>query len=67
MSVPRFEHGSRVPGWDEAVDLEKDPALIPDEASTPVPAALRAEIDLNISTDSRGRPELHDGIAEIRS
>jgi len=49
MSVPRFEHGSRVPGWDEAVDLEKDPALIPDEASTPVPAALRAEIEAHMA------------------
>jgi len=49
MSVPRFEHGSRVPGWDEAADLEKDPALIPDEASTPVPAALRAEIEAHMA------------------
>jgi NADH:ubiquinone oxidoreductase subunit E len=42
--VPRFGHGSRVPGWDEAVDLTKDPALIPDPATTPVPEELRAEI-----------------------
>ena len=25
-AVRRFEHGSRVPGWDEAADLDKDPA-----------------------------------------
>jgi NADH:ubiquinone oxidoreductase subunit E len=43
--VPRFGHGSRVPGWDEAVDLEKPPATIPDPALTPVPAELRQEIE----------------------
>ncbi len=42
-SVPRFGHGSRVPGWDEAVDLTKDPAVIPDP-STPVPEELREQI-----------------------
>ena len=35
--VPRFAHGSRVPGWDESIDLTKDPAGVPDPASTPVP------------------------------
>jgi NADH:ubiquinone oxidoreductase subunit E len=43
--VPRFGHGSRVPGWDEAVNLDKDPALIPDPATTEVPSELRAEIE----------------------
>ena len=43
-SVPRFGHGSRVPGWDEAVDLTKDPATIPDPATTPVPPQLREKI-----------------------
>jgi NADH:ubiquinone oxidoreductase subunit E len=47
--VPRFGHGSRVPGWDEAVDLEKDPAEIPDPASTEVPAALREEIESHMA------------------
>jgi NADH-quinone oxidoreductase subunit E len=42
--VPRFGHGSRVPGWDEAVDLTKDPAVIPDPATTPVPEELREQI-----------------------
>jgi NADH-quinone oxidoreductase subunit E len=45
MSVPRFGHGSRVPGWDEAADLSKPPAEVPDRATTPVPPALRAEIE----------------------
>jgi NADH-quinone oxidoreductase subunit E len=33
------------PGWDEAVDLEADPATIPDPAEVEVPEGLRAEID----------------------
>jgi NADH:ubiquinone oxidoreductase subunit E len=45
QAVPRFEHGSRVPGWDDAVDLTKAPATVPDPATTPVPAELRATID----------------------
>ena len=44
-SVRRYEHGSRVPGWDEAADLDKDPAGIPDPALVEVPAALREEIE----------------------
>ncbi len=47
--VRRFEHGSRVPGWDEAVDLTKDPASVPDPATTPVPEQLRAEIEVFMS------------------
>ena len=47
--VARFGHGSRVPGWDEAVDLAKDPAQIPDPATTPVPAELRAEIEAHMA------------------
>lgn len=53
MSTPpvrRFEHGSRVPGWDAAVDLEKDPAEIPDPASTEVPDDLRAEIEAHMAS-----------------
>jgi NADH-quinone oxidoreductase subunit E len=45
LPVRRFEHGSRVPGWDLPADLEKDPAQIPDPATTAVPEALRAEIE----------------------
>jgi len=44
-TVTRFEHGSRVPGWDDAVDLTKDPAVVPDPATTPVPQTLRDEIE----------------------
>jgi NADH-quinone oxidoreductase subunit E len=54
-AVRRFEHGSRVPGWDEANDLTKDPAAVPDPATTPVPADLRAEIEHHMAKypDSR--------------
>jgi len=32
-------------GWDTPADLEKDPATVPDPASTPVPDELRARIE----------------------
>ncbi|HXB14170.1 MAG TPA: NAD(P)H-dependent oxidoreductase subunit E [Solirubrobacteraceae bacterium] len=47
--VPRFGHGSRVPGWDRAADLDKDPAEIPDPERVEVPPALREEIELHMS------------------
>jgi NADH:ubiquinone oxidoreductase subunit E len=47
--IPRYSHGSRVPGWDDAVDLEKAPAVVPDPATTPVPDELRAEIEQYMS------------------
>jgi NADH:ubiquinone oxidoreductase subunit E len=47
--VRRYEHGSRVPGWDEATDLTKDPAAVPDLATTPVPDELRAEIEASMA------------------
>jgi NADH-quinone oxidoreductase subunit E len=43
--VRRYAHGSRVPGWARAADLNKDPAGVPDPATTPVPEDLRAEIE----------------------
>jgi NADH-quinone oxidoreductase subunit E len=43
--VPRFGHGSRVPGWDSSVDLEKPPATIPDAMTTAVPDALRRKVE----------------------
>ena len=43
--VTRFTHGSRIPGWDDAVDPDKAPAAVPDAATTEVPAELRAEIE----------------------
>ena len=53
--VARFGHGSRVPGWDEAADLTKDPEEVPDPATTPVPEELRATIEAHMAKypDSR--------------
>ena len=54
-SVPRFAHGSRVPGWDMAADLDKDPALIPGvggvggSPSIEVPEGLRADIEAHMA------------------
>jgi NADH-quinone oxidoreductase subunit E len=44
-TVPRFGHGSRVPGWDEAADLSKPPAVVPDPTTTEVPPKLRELIE----------------------
>ncbi|MFI5009533.1 MAG: NAD(P)H-dependent oxidoreductase subunit E [Solirubrobacterales bacterium] len=54
-AVPRYAHGSRVPGWDEPADLDKGPAPVPDPATTPVPEELRAEIEAHMALypDSR--------------
>lgn len=43
--VARFGHGSRVPGWDEAVDLTKQPATVPDPATTQVAPGLKETIE----------------------
>jgi NADH-quinone oxidoreductase subunit E len=43
--VKRYAHGSRVPGWDRAADLTKDPAVVPDPATTVVPAHIREAIE----------------------
>ena len=45
MSTDEQRYRSRVPGWDQATDLTKDPSQIPDPATTPVPADLRTEIE----------------------
>jgi NADH-quinone oxidoreductase subunit E len=45
LEVRRYEHGSRVPGWDRAADLSKDPEQVPDLATTPVPGELRTAIE----------------------
>ena len=62
--VPRFGHGSRVPGWDEAADLSKDPAGVPDPATTEVPGQLRAAIEAHMAKypDRRSAaiPALHE-------
>ena len=49
MSIPRYRHGSRVPGWDDAVDLTKPPATVPDPATTEVPAELRGAVEAAMS------------------
>jgi len=36
-------------GWDIPADLDKDPATMPDPASTPVPEALRREIEAHMA------------------
>ncbi len=43
--VRRYAHGSRVPGWDDSVDLTKDPAVVPDPATTVVPSHVREGIE----------------------
>jgi len=47
--VARFAGGSRVPGWDRAADLEKEPAEVPDPGSVEVPEGLREEIETHMS------------------
>jgi NADH-quinone oxidoreductase subunit E len=43
--VHRYPDGSRVPPWDRAVDLTKEPAPVPEPAVTPVPEELRRTIE----------------------
>jgi NADH-quinone oxidoreductase subunit E len=43
--IKRYAHGSRVPGWDSSVDLTKDPAVVPDPATTYVPEHVREQIE----------------------
>jgi NADH:ubiquinone oxidoreductase subunit E len=61
--VRRFAHGSRVPGWDDAADLTKDPAVVPDPATTPVPAHVRTAIEAEMAkypdVRSAAIPALH--------
>jgi NADH-quinone oxidoreductase subunit E len=61
--IRRFAHGSRVPGWHEATDLSKDPAVVPDPATTPVPADVRAQIEAQMAkypdVRSAAIPALH--------
>ena len=55
--------GSRVPGWDDEVDLTKPPATVPDPATTPVPGELRSAIEaaMALYPDSKSAviPALH--------
>jgi NADH-quinone oxidoreductase subunit E len=45
MSVPQGAGAGRASGWDEAADLERAPAEIPDPATRNVPPELRASIE----------------------
>ena len=45
MSAEAGGRPAAAPGWDEAADLAKDPALVPELAETEVPEALRLEIE----------------------
>jgi len=47
--VQRYPDGSRVPPWDRAVDLNKEPAPVPEPAVTPVPEDLRRTIEAYMS------------------
>jgi NADH-quinone oxidoreductase subunit E len=62
-AVPRSPSEEQAPGWDEAADLEKDPAEIPDPTNTPVPAELRSTVEqaMALYPDSRSAaiPALH--------
>ncbi len=50
-------------GWDEPADIGKGPALVPDPERTPVPDALRAEIEASMAlypdAHSAAIPALH--------
>ncbi len=41
--------GTPTSGWDRPADLDKDPATIPDPATTPVPDELRREIEAHMA------------------
>jgi NADH:ubiquinone oxidoreductase subunit E len=62
-ALPHLPRGKPVSGWDQAADLQKGPAQIPDPARTEVPAALRATIEAAIARypDARSAavPALH--------
>jgi NADH-quinone oxidoreductase subunit E len=62
-AVPRPARGGQASGWDEAADLEKDAAEVPDPASTEVPAVLRTRIEAAMARypDARSAaiPALH--------
>jgi NADH-quinone oxidoreductase subunit E len=48
--IKRYAHGSRVPGWDSSVDLTKDPAVVPDPATTYVPEHVRDQIETLVTS-----------------
>ena len=42
LPIPRYEHGSRVPGWDASSGLSLDPQQIPDPNGKQVVFACRS-------------------------
>ena len=60
MSEPKVTRDRRrMPlGWDDAVDLEQDPAVVPDLAEVEVPDDLRATIEAAMAK----YPERHSAI-----
>lgn len=46
---PAARRPDRARGWDEAADLERDPAVIPDPADVEVPEGLRVEIEAHMA------------------
>jgi NADH-quinone oxidoreductase subunit E len=64
--VVRYARGSRVPGWDDAADLDKDPAAVPDPATTPVPADLRAEIEAHMAKYPETRSAAVPALAAVQ-
>jgi NADH-quinone oxidoreductase subunit E len=46
---PHIVHPDAARGWDQAVDLEKDPAVIPDLAETHVPEELKSTIEASMA------------------
>jgi len=65
--VPRFGHGSRVPGWDDAADLDKDPAGVPDPAATPVPQSLRERIEAHMAKYPDRRSAVIPALYEVQN
>ena len=55
-----------MPGWDDAVDLEKNPAEVPDPATTPVPADA-ARRDRGAHGEVPGLPQRRDPGARRRA
>ena len=63
MSVPADAGAGRGSGWDDAADLERAAAEVPDPDNTEVPAELRASIEAAMArypdAHSAAIPALH--------
>jgi NADH-quinone oxidoreductase subunit E len=63
--VKRYPDGSRVPPWDQAVDLTKAPAPVPEPAVTPVPDELRRTIEAHMAKYPDRRSAVMPAIAAV--